>query len=199
MNQYARESRCRLGFPCRARQSKQHEPAACRLYDFVPDVRACICACHAVAAAVPKLTHDATCYRRTLLVPVSADPHMGVIELAGRNSLLATTLHCLQVSFSGQAVVFVVRTARHSLTVLAGRLTYIAYFAAQVRQHEDTTDGSQTACSVDTTLHAAHQECAGCQDAIPFPVVGPCFGRHEIAAHADGVVFCSTTRRPLRC
>lgn len=37
-----------------------------------------------------------------------------------------------QVSFSGQAVVFVVRTAKHSLTVVAGRLTYIAYFAAQV-------------------------------------------------------------------
>lgn len=39
---------------------------------------------------------------------------------------------CMQVSFSGQAVVFVVRTAKHSFAVVAGSLTYIAYFAAQV-------------------------------------------------------------------
>ncbi len=39
----------------------------------------------------------------------------------------------MQVSFSGQAVVFVVRTSRHSLSVIAGALTYIAFFLAQVR------------------------------------------------------------------
>jgi hypothetical protein len=37
------------------------------------------------------------------------------------------------VSISGQALVFVVRTARHSLTTLAGGLTYLAFFGAQVR------------------------------------------------------------------
>jgi H+-transporting ATPase len=47
-----------------------------------------------------------------------------------RQSMTRTLLYA-QVSFSGQAVVFVVRTAKHSLAVVAGRLTYIAYFAAQ--------------------------------------------------------------------
>jgi H+-transporting ATPase len=47
-----------------------------------------------------------------------------------RESMTRTLLYA-QVSFSGQAVVFVVRTAKHSLCVVAGRLTYIAYFAAQ--------------------------------------------------------------------
>jgi len=37
-----------------------------------------------------------------------------------------------QVSFSGQAVVFVVRTIKWSPMAVAGRLTYIAFFAAQV-------------------------------------------------------------------
>lgn len=37
----------------------------------------------------------------------------------------------LQVSISGQAVVFVVRTISHSLMVVAGGLTYVAFFVAQ--------------------------------------------------------------------
>ena len=39
----------------------------------------------------------------------------------------------LQVSISGQALVFVVRTERWSFLSRAGLLTYIAFFAAQVR------------------------------------------------------------------
>ena len=39
----------------------------------------------------------------------------------------------VQVSFSGQAVVFVVRTIKWSPLAVAGRLTYIAFFAAQAR------------------------------------------------------------------
>lgn len=38
----------------------------------------------------------------------------------------------LQVSISGQAVVFVVRTMSHSLIARAGAWTYIAFFLAQV-------------------------------------------------------------------
>ena len=38
----------------------------------------------------------------------------------------------VQVSFSGQAVVFVVRTIKWSPMAVAGRLTYIAFFGAQV-------------------------------------------------------------------
>mmetsp|Transcript_11130 Transcript_11130/g.33371 ORF Transcript_11130/g.33371 Transcript_11130/m.33371 type:complete len:1061 (-) Transcript_11130:545-3727(-) len=48
-----------------------------------------------------------------------------------RQSMTRTLLYA-QVSFSGQAVVFVVRTAKHSLAVVAGSLTYIAFFAAQI-------------------------------------------------------------------
>lgn len=48
-----------------------------------------------------------------------------------RQSMTRTLLYA-QVSFSGQAVVFVVRTARHSLSVVAGKLTYIAFFLAQM-------------------------------------------------------------------
>ena len=40
---------------------------------------------------------------------------------------------CVQVSVSGQALVFVVRTFSHSFMVLAGGLTYVAFFLAQVR------------------------------------------------------------------
>ena len=36
-----------------------------------------------------------------------------------------------QVSISGQALVFVVRTFSHSLLVVAGGLTYVAFFLAQ--------------------------------------------------------------------
>ena len=38
----------------------------------------------------------------------------------------------LQVSISGQALVFVVRTSNWSLISRAGMLTYVAFFAAQV-------------------------------------------------------------------
>lgn len=38
----------------------------------------------------------------------------------------------VQVSISGQAVVFVVRTMSHSLLARAGLWTYIAFFLAQV-------------------------------------------------------------------
>ena len=38
---------------------------------------------------------------------------------------------CLQVSVSGQALVFVVRTSGWSITSRAGLFTYIAFFAAQ--------------------------------------------------------------------
>ncbi|KAL4418761.1 hypothetical protein ABPG77_005772 [Micractinium sp. CCAP 211/92] len=38
----------------------------------------------------------------------------------------------LQVSISGQAVVFVVRTVKHSFLSRAGTLTYVAFFAAQL-------------------------------------------------------------------
>lgn len=38
----------------------------------------------------------------------------------------------LQVSISGQAVVFVVRTLSWSPTAVAGKLTYIAFVLAQV-------------------------------------------------------------------
>eukprot|EP00882_Tetradesmus_deserticola_P005625 GHRQ01005921.1.p1 GENE.GHRQ01005921.1~~GHRQ01005921.1.p1 ORF type:complete len:1073 (+),score=431.52 GHRQ01005921.1:381-3599(+) len=48
-----------------------------------------------------------------------------------RGAQLRTLIYC-QVSISGQALVFVVRTARHSLTTLAGGLTYVAFFGAQV-------------------------------------------------------------------
>ncbi|WIA34892.1 hypothetical protein OEZ86_013179 [Tetradesmus obliquus] len=41
------------------------------------------------------------------------------------------TLVYAQVSISGQALVFVVRSARHSFTTLAGGLTYLAFFGAQ--------------------------------------------------------------------
>ena len=41
---------------------------------------------------------------------------------------------CLvQVSISGQALVFVVRTSQWSIISRAGLYTYIAFFAAQVR------------------------------------------------------------------
>ena len=40
--------------------------------------------------------------------------------------------HILQVSISGQALVFVVRTVRWSLMELAGLWTYAAFFCAQV-------------------------------------------------------------------
>ena len=43
----------------------------------------------------------------------------------------STTL-AVQVSISGQAVVFVVRTMSHSLLARAGAWTYIAFFLAQV-------------------------------------------------------------------
>jgi H+-transporting ATPase len=36
------------------------------------------------------------------------------------------------VSISGQALVFVVRTASHSFLAAAGGLTYVAFFGAQV-------------------------------------------------------------------
>lgn len=39
----------------------------------------------------------------------------------------------LQVSVSGQALVFVVRTSGWSITSRAGLLTYVAFFAAQAR------------------------------------------------------------------
>jgi hypothetical protein len=39
----------------------------------------------------------------------------------------------VQVSISGQALVFVVRTASHSFFDAAGVLTYVAFFGAQVR------------------------------------------------------------------
>lgn len=38
----------------------------------------------------------------------------------------------MQVSISGQAVVFVVRTMSHSFLARAGAWTYIAFFLAQV-------------------------------------------------------------------
>ena len=38
----------------------------------------------------------------------------------------------LQVSISGQALVFVVRTSGWSIISRAGLLTYVAFFAAQV-------------------------------------------------------------------
>lgn len=44
---------------------------------------------------------------------------------------------CLQVSVSGQAVVFVVRTMSWSLASRAGLWTYIAFFLAQVRPQLD--------------------------------------------------------------
>ena len=54
--------------------------------------------------------------------------------------LLQLCSHCagphlftlLQVSISGQAVVFVVRTMSYSLIARAGAWTYIAFFLAQV-------------------------------------------------------------------
>ena len=39
-----------------------------------------------------------------------------------------------QVSISGQALVFVTRTASHSFLDPAGALTYVAFFGAQARQ-----------------------------------------------------------------
>eukprot|EP00884_Botryococcus_braunii_P002708 jgi/Botrbrau1/12438/Bobra.0094s0007.1 len=48
-----------------------------------------------------------------------------------RNSILRSLLYC-QVSISGQALVFVVRTMSHSLANRAGFLTYVAFFVAQV-------------------------------------------------------------------
>lgn len=39
-----------------------------------------------------------------------------------------------QVSISGQALVFVVRTTKHSFLDRAGGLTYLAFFGAQVSQ-----------------------------------------------------------------
>lgn len=39
---------------------------------------------------------------------------------------------CVQVSISGQAVVFVVRTMSYSVIARAGLWTYIAFFLAQV-------------------------------------------------------------------
>ena len=42
---------------------------------------------------------------------------------------------CLQVSISGQALVFVVRTSNWSIISRAGMYTYIAFFAAQVSFH----------------------------------------------------------------
>ena len=48
-----------------------------------------------------------------------------------------TLLHRTQVSISGQALVFVVRTQAWSVTSLAGIATYIAFLLAQVRQGSD--------------------------------------------------------------
>jgi hypothetical protein len=42
----------------------------------------------------------------------------------------------VQVSISGQALVFVVRTTGYSLLSAAGGLTYLAFFLAQVNTHE---------------------------------------------------------------
>lgn len=86
-----------------------------------------ICTCHAVAAAfcLTVAAVEAWCTAAVLSSHQTSGHKYSCAEPLSR---------CAQVSFSGQAVVFVVRTAKHSLTVVAGRLTYIAYFAAQVRQ-----------------------------------------------------------------
>jgi hypothetical protein len=46
---------------------------------------------------------------------------------------MARSAMYLQVSVSGQALVFVVRTVNHSLLSRAGGLTYVAFLVAQVR------------------------------------------------------------------
>ncbi|WIA14715.1 hypothetical protein OEZ85_003205 [Tetradesmus obliquus] len=48
-----------------------------------------------------------------------------------RGAQLRTLIYA-QVSISGQALVFVVRSARHSLASLAGGLTYLAFVGAQI-------------------------------------------------------------------
>eukprot|EP00879_Flechtneria_rotunda_P000106 GHRR01000160.1.p1 GENE.GHRR01000160.1~~GHRR01000160.1.p1 ORF type:complete len:747 (+),score=230.67 GHRR01000160.1:4862-7102(+) len=48
-----------------------------------------------------------------------------------RGAQLRTLIYA-QVSISGQALVFVVRTASHSFCVLAGGLTYVAFICAQI-------------------------------------------------------------------
>lgn len=61
---------------------------------------------------------------------MSIDLHAGFVRL------LAEIRVCsLQVSISGQAVVFVVRTLQWSPIAVAGRLTYIAFVLAQVHTH----------------------------------------------------------------
>ena len=64
-----------------------------------------------------------------------------VCKFCGRDALLGASVadmqpSCwLQVSVSGQALVFVVRTSGWSLTSRAGLFTYIAFFAAQASLH----------------------------------------------------------------
>jgi len=67
-------------------------------------------------ARLPLLQNKSSCYHRN-----SSIGHL--------NQMPACKA---QVSFSGQAVVFVVRTIKWSPMAVAGRLTYIAFFAAQV-------------------------------------------------------------------
>ena len=54
-----------------------------------------------------------------------------IAEQGFMRGAMTRSMMYLQVSVSGQALVFVVRTASHSLMVVAGGLTYVAFFGAQ--------------------------------------------------------------------
>lgn len=64
--------------------------------------------------------------------PVASWPFRGLIP----HRMLSWCL-MLQVSISGQALVFVVRTSGWSIISRAGLLTYVAFFAAQVTSCSD--------------------------------------------------------------
>ena len=68
-------------------------------------------------------------------------------ENAVRQCWLTFFLALLQVSVSGQAVVFIVRTMSWSVTARAGLWTYIAFFLAQVGSQDSVVLGEAAAAS----------------------------------------------------
>ncbi|KAK9868410.1 hypothetical protein WJX84_005277 [Apatococcus fuscideae] len=86
-----------------------------------PDVSAC---------AVGHTYNQALCQTTTRIVPTVLQQCMAEQQWM-RDSMLRTLIYC-QVSVSGQALVFVVRTQSWSLMSRAGLLTYIAFTLAQI-------------------------------------------------------------------
>jgi H+-transporting ATPase len=80
---------------------------------------------------------------------------------------MTRTLLYNQVSISGQALVFVVRTVEWSLMARAGSLTYIAFVLAQVRGSRVEPDRSSGA-SLNLYLAALHDNMTAASDLLSF-------------------------------